>query len=281
MILVTGATGTIGKFLVRDLKAAGVAFRALVRSDEKGRALGCDFAVGDFDDVASVKRALEGVTALFLNGVPGERFVQQQCDAIDAAVAAGAERIVGLSTASATTSSPIQLARWHAYVDDHLASTKLAWSILQPGSFLQNLEQAAPTVRAMGKLFGAWGDARVAFIDAEDIAACAARLLTGAPRPGQRFTLLGTERWSYADVARKLAERLGKPVEYVDVPVETAVLQMAKNGLPEWLATDIGTMMTSARAGRLGAGESDVPKLLGREPLGLDRFLDRNVGAFR
>jgi uncharacterized protein YbjT (DUF2867 family) len=95
MILVTGATGSIGRHLIRRLHELGMPFRALVRDEARGKALGCDVVVGDFDDPASITAALAGVDRLFLNGSgaapsPGPQpMVRQQIDAIDAAPTRG------------------------------------------------------------------------------------------------------------------------------------------------------------------------------------------------
>ncbi|HTU62695.1 MAG TPA: NAD(P)H-binding protein, partial [Polyangiales bacterium] len=72
MILVTGASGTIGRALVRQLKERGLPFKAFVRSEAKGSALACEYSIGDFDNAESVTRALQGVDAVFVNGPAGE-----------------------------------------------------------------------------------------------------------------------------------------------------------------------------------------------------------------
>jgi NAD(P)H dehydrogenase (quinone) len=281
MILVFGATGTIGRPLVRMLAARGAPFRALVRTRDQGERLGCAYAVGDLDDPAGLAAALEGVDRVFLNGPPGPAMARQQAGAIDAAKRAGAAHIVKLSTRGASPESSVALARAHAEVEAHLRGSGLGWSTLRPASFMQNFFRHADDIKREGKFFGAYGEGRVAFLDAEDIAAAAAALLVGDARPGSSFVLTGGEALTHAEVARLFSARLGRPVAYVDRPVEQAVADLIGRGVPAEFARGLGAMMASMAAGAAAQTTDAVFELTGQPPRTFDQFLADNLDAFR
>jgi len=178
VILVTGATGSIGRALVSDLRRRQVPFLALVRNQEKGRELGCDFTVGDFDDPGSITRALRGVDRLFLNAggaVPADGdqpMIRQQESAIDAAVAAGVSRVVKISVLGARAGGRLATgAHWR--IEEYLKASGLGWSVLRPSGFMQNFLTGAAALTIDGQLIDGYGGGAVAYIDCYDIAACA------------------------------------------------------------------------------------------------------------
>ncbi|MQY04709.1 SDR family oxidoreductase [Actinomadura macrotermitis] len=284
MILITGATGSIGRPLVRRLRAAGVPFRALVRDAAKGRALGCDFAVGDFDDPASVEAALEGVDRLFLNGagalpVPGEQpMVRQQKDAIDAARRAGVQRVVKVSVWHAHQGGRLaEGAHWE--IEQHLKASGLGWSLLQPSGFMQNFVTGAGSFSADGDLVGSYGDARVSYIDCADIADCAAALLTGPYGAGETFVLTGPQALTQAEIAGMLSAALGRTVRYVDLPPDELAATLRSQGLPARFAEDVAVLLKEVAAGSLAATTTAVQDLTGRPPRTFAEFVSANREA--
>src|SRR5882757_6197391 len=184
MILVTGASGSIGRYLVRELERAGAPFTAFVRDDAKGRALGCPYVVGDFDDPASVAAAMTGVDRLFLNAggaVPADGrqpMVGQQRAAIDAAVAAGVRRIVKVSVWRASKGGRLaEGAHWE--IEEHLRASGVDHAVLRPSGFMQNFLTRAAVFTEDGNIVGAYGDAGVSYVDCVDLAAAGAALLRG------------------------------------------------------------------------------------------------------
>jgi NAD(P)H dehydrogenase (quinone) len=286
VILVTGATGSIGGHLVRRLREQAVPFRALVRGKESGEELGCDFAVGDFDDPRSILRALKDVDRLFLNAggaVPADGdqpMIGQQRAAIDAAVDSGVSQVVKVSVQGARAGGRLATgAHWR--IEQHLKASGLAWAVLQPSGFMQNFLTGAGSFTISGKLVDGYGGAAVSYIDCYDIAACAAALLTGTGSDGQSFVLTGPEPLSYADITRKLSAALDRTVEYVTLsPGELAAALLAR-GLPRQFADDVATLGCEVAQGSLAATTSTVHDLTGHDPRTLDQFIAANLPALR
>ncbi|MFD7644766.1 NAD(P)H-binding protein [Kitasatospora sp. NPDC059795] len=285
MILVTGATGSIGRHLVRRLADRGVEFRALVRDAAKGRALGCDHVVGDFDDPGSLTAAFDGVDRLFLNGpgaqaVDGEQpMVRQIGAAIDAAVAAGVERVVKISVWHAAPGGRLSEGA-HGELDRRLAATDLHWTVLQPSGFLQNLLGPA-AFTSDGRLISRYGDGPISHIDCHDIAACADVLLTGPARPGETFVLTGPEALTDAQLADRVAAALGRPVGRVALTPGDLATALAGQGAPIGFAEDLAELLRGAAAGSLAEVTTAVPDLLGRPARTVDEFLADNLTELR
>ncbi len=138
MILVTGATGTIGSDVVRQLAARGAKVRALTRDPAKARVpAGVEVVRGDYGDPASLDAALSGATAVFLLRPPGPDEGQDAALA-DAARTAGAERLVKLSAIGTGDPDSGPSAQWHLAGERAVRDSGLAWTVLRPSSFASN-----------------------------------------------------------------------------------------------------------------------------------------------
>ncbi|WP_431915349.1 NAD(P)H-binding protein [Nonomuraea jabiensis] len=286
MILVTGATGSIGTHLVRLLQDRGVAFKALVRDEGKGRALGCDVVTGDFDDPGSLAPAMEGVDRLFLNAggaqpVDGEQpMVRQQKAAIDAARAAGVSRVVKVSVSGAHRGGRLaQGAHWE--IEEYLKASGLGWSMLRPGGFMQNFVTGTAAFTADGRLLDVYGGAPVSYIDCHDIAACAAALLTGSGGLGETYELTGPRALTSAEVARELSAALGRTVEYAELSPDELAAGLRVQGLPARFADDLAELSRQVARGSMAATTTAVRDLTGREPRTFGDFLADNAEALR
>ncbi|MFE8600695.1 SDR family oxidoreductase [Archangium violaceum] len=281
MILVTGATGAIGRYLVHQLLQEGVPFRALVRDAARGRGLGCEYVVGDFDAPDTLRAALVGVDRLLLNGSVHEAMAGQQKRVVDAAAQAGVAHIVKISAAEASAHSERSINRWHADIEQHLEASGIAWSSLRPTFFMQNLLGYAPAIQQEGRIHGAYGSGRLAMVDCSDIAACAAALLTGSVGSPGVFVVTGPEALTFTQVAERFTTALGKPVTYMDRPVEYFVDALRTRGVPEPIADSFGKMMRAFAADAAAELTPVVRKLTGRPPRTLDTFLAQHLEVFR
>ncbi|WP_433430228.1 NmrA family NAD(P)-binding protein [Nonomuraea sp. CA-141351] len=286
MILVTGATGSIGTHLVRLLLEQGVAFKALVRDAAKGRALGCDVVAGDFDEPASLAAAMDGVDTMFLNAggaqpVEGEQpMIRQQKAAIDAARAAGVSDVVKVSVWGAHRGGRLaEGAHWE--IEEYVKASGLGWTMLRPSGFMQNFITGAGAFTADGKLVDGFGGAPVSYIDCHDIAACAAALLTGSHGFGETYVLTGPRALTAAEIAGELSAALGRTVGHVEVPPAELAAALRSQGSPAQFADDFAELCREVAAGSLAATTTAVRDLTGRSPRTFAEFLAANAEALR
>lgn len=281
MILVTGSTGTVGGQLVSLLCAAGAPTRALVRSPEKAdslRGYDCEVAVGDLGDPASLARALDGADTAFLLSALGPDQPAQERSFVDAARRAGTAYVVKLSALGADGRTRIH--RAHAAGEAYLRESGLRWTILRPSFFFQNLLGSAATVQEQGALFSCTGTGASGDIDARDIAAVAAHVLTTEGHGGATYELTGPEAISYPQIAQRLSALLGREVRYVDLPAEDMRRGLLAGGLSEWRADALLELLAEVRAEHLARVTDDVRAATGRPPRGLEEFLRDHLSAF-
>jgi uncharacterized protein YbjT (DUF2867 family) len=282
-VLVTGATGTVGAHVVRALRDRGVPARAFVRDrDRAAQRLGEDaeLAVGDFADRRSLERALEGVEALFLAcaNVPAQ--VEHERAAIDAARAAGVNRLVKLSGPSAAIDSPLLFERWHGEIERHLRGSGVPFVLLRPGPFMTNLLAFAETVAATGRLFAPAGAAEIAYVDPRDVAEAAAGALTGAGGDGRAYAVTGPEAITYARMAEDLSAATGRAIQYVDVPDAAARQSLLEAGLPQVVADFVVGTFRTMRAGGMARTGDGVHVLGGRRPRPFADFARDHAALF-
>jgi len=283
MILVTGATGHIGSELVRLLADQGEPARALVHSPDKVAAiqrLGLETALGDYEQPDTLDVAMKGCDQLFLLSPPTPRQPQQEQHVIDSARRAGVEHVLKQSVPWAGPDAPLVFSRWHGQVEQHLAQSGLAYTLLRPSSFMQNFLMSAQQVADQGVLYGMFGEGRVAFIDARDIAAAAAELLTNPGHQGASYTLTGPEALSAAEVAERLSAATGRQVRSVDLGPDDYRRALAGAGMPGWLVDGVVESNTMLAAGHAATVTNEVARLTGRPPRTFAQFAADHRVAF-
>jgi len=239
MILVTGANGTIGRAVLAEVARSGVGHRAMYRSKEEAAKapVGTEAVVADFSDRTSLTAAMQGVESVYLVCSPIPQLVQLEGNAIEASEAAGVKRVV-LNSALGAGDYPKSFPSWHRKVEDKLKVSEVAYCILRPNSFLQNLvTYYAPSIRAQGAFYGAMGNARTSYIDVRDIAAVAVRALRSSDHDGKTYELNGPEALTCAEVAERISRHTGIAARYVDIPAEAQRKTMMDQGMPEWQGT--------------------------------------------
>ena len=274
MIAVTGATGTIGSELVRLLAARGGSVRALSRDPHRGEELdGVEWVTADLGERDRLAAVLDGADRLFLLTGNAADMVRLQKNAIAAAKRAGIGRVVKLSALGASEHSKSVIGLWHRNVERALEESGLAWTVLRPHVFMQNLLDQREAIRAEGRIYSAAADGRVPFVDTRDVAAAAAATLTEPGHEGQRHVLTGPEALSYDEVAEILSEVLGRPVEHARETDDEAWARLRRGGLPPWLAAGQIALYGYQRAGGPTAEVSDaVERLTGRPARGVEEF---------
>jgi uncharacterized protein YbjT (DUF2867 family) len=283
MILITGASGSVGRAVLAEVARSGEKHRGMYRSkDEAAKApAGTEAVIADFSDKASLAAALRGVESVYLVCSPIPDLVKLEGNAIEASEAAGVRRIV-LNSALGAGDYGKSFPSWHRKVEDKLKATKMAHCILRPNSFLQNVvTYFAPSIRAQGAFYGAMGNARTSYLDVRDIAVVAAKALRGGAHDGKTYELNGPEALTYAEVAEKISQHAGIAARYVDIPAEAQRKAMLDQGMPEWQVTALLELQEYYTGGKGGTLDGVLEKLLGRPAITMDQFLEQYAKEFR
>jgi uncharacterized protein YbjT (DUF2867 family) len=281
MILVTGATGNVGRELVAALVGSGVEVRAFARDRDKlSRLAAADIAVGDWDDQASVAAAFEDIDALFLL-VPGIG-VEHAARAVELAEDAGIGRIVLLSSYNVLGDPMPAMGRWHHERERLVAGSGIPFTILRPGGYMTNAFGWAETIREAGYVLDPVGPGRAALIDPADIAAVAALALIEEGHAGRRYVLTGEEPWTVAEQVAILGEAIGREIEVrTAASAEEALRFRYPDGAPPALAEALLEGLTLMRADTEGFRTHTARDLLGRRPATFRQWCERHAAAYR
>ncbi|MFI6584473.1 SDR family oxidoreductase [Embleya sp. NPDC050493] len=285
-LLITGATGTVSGALIEALDDCGFRLRALIRDPSKAEALrarGIDVRIGDLDEPRSLPPAFEGVHDLWMVVPNGPRAAENNMNAIWAARRADVERVVRLSAVDAAHDAPTRSGRLHALSDHEVRRSGLGWTILRPHWFMQNLLAEADDIATEGTFRLNTADARLGMVDARDIAALAAKVLTDGPNHHHEriYTPTGPQSIGFADVARQFERVLGTPVRYIPTADDEREARLLGFGVPAWI---VGMLTEYARAYASGWGDfttTDVEDVTGRRPRGIADFAHDHADAFR
>jgi uncharacterized protein YbjT (DUF2867 family) len=284
LILVTGATGNVGSAVVAELRAKGEIVRAFVRDERRAAELlgdDVELAVGDFEDPASIARALEGVDTVFLSSADQPRKVEHETKLIDAAAAAEVSRIVKASTVGAEAGSPLPPFDWHGRVEDHLRASAVPSVLLHSYFYMTNLVASAEPVQRTGKLFAPLAGAKIAMIDPRDTGAVGAAALTTSGYEGKTLELSGPEALTYEQVADELSTATGRTIEFVDIPDEAARQTFVDAGMPDWLVAHFDHLFPLLRGGVVAQPTDTVREVTGREPRPFAAWAREHAGLFR
>jgi uncharacterized protein YbjT (DUF2867 family) len=229
----------------------------------------------DFDKPETLGPALRGVETLFLLSTT----VAPEADVAREAKAAGVKRIVKLSVLRAAREEFI-FARWHRAAEQAIEASGVPWTFLRPGSFMQNVvNYMGDTIRSQNAIYTAAPDAPVAHIDARDIGAVAARVLSEAGHEGKAYELAGPEAPTYRDVAALLSRALGREIRVVAISDEDHRRAAIGAGAPEPYADALVDLERFYRTGKAGEVVADLQKMLGRPPGRFDAYVKDEAAA--
>jgi uncharacterized protein YbjT (DUF2867 family) len=261
MILVTGATGTVGGHVLRLLREQACPVRAMTRSPAAvPPAPGLEVAGADFDDPGTLARAVRGVRAVFLVTAPPSPSPRHDLALLAAARSAGVAHIVKLSAIGAGRAA----GAWHLAAEEALRAGGPAWTVLRPSSFASNTLRWAGAIAAGEPVPNLTGTGRQGVVDPRDIAAVAVLALTRPGHDGRAYTLTGPELLDVPAQARILADVLTRPVPTTDVPAPAARAGLLRAGLDPAAVAEVLAGSAWARAGHNAVLTGDVERLLGR-----------------
>jgi uncharacterized protein YbjT (DUF2867 family) len=281
MLLLTGATGHIGRELARELDANNVRFRVLVRDPARAAGLPgrAERVTGDLDQPSTLAPAFDGADGLFLL-VPGIG-TDHTAHAVAAAQAAGVRRIVLLSSYAVIGDPMPAMGRWHHEREQMVRSCGIPATILRPCGFMTNALDWLPTIREGDFVLDPVGPGRAAPIDPADIAAVAALVLTEDGHQGAQYALTGDEALTVTEQVRILAAAIGRDIEVREVSTPAVAVRFRyPDGAPQALADALIEGLTLMRADTAGFRTDTVKRLLGRRPRSFADWCARNASAF-
>ena len=283
-IVVTGATGTVGISILPFLLQKDVAVKAITRSahylnmtDPKLTVVEADIARPE-----TLQDTLQQADALFLTGGLLEMDTIQK-GVIDAAQTQGVPFIVKLSAMGAASDSPVKMFQRHYTVEEYLKASGMAYCLLQPNSFTQNLFMYAPSIKEQGTIHAALGEGKVSYIDVRDIARVAAAVLLSEPdkHRNQTCVLTGPEAQSMQQNADTIGEVIGKKITYHPISYQESREAMLGYGMQEWLVDDLVGLARIGAEGDASRVTNDVEEVTGKAPHSVRQTVEEYQDIFR
>jgi uncharacterized protein YbjT (DUF2867 family) len=285
MILVTGAAGKTGRAVLRALAGRPEPVRALIHRPDQApslRALGVQEAlVGDLLDQAAMRRAVDGVRAIYHmapNVSPDE--IPMGKTVISAAQSAGVERLVFHSVLHPHIEAMPH--HWQkARVEELLFASGLPFTILQPTAYMQNVAAAWDQILLQGRYSVPYSpETRLSLVDLEDVAQAAARVLTEPGHTGATIELVGTPGMSPRDIVEVLSAELDRPVDVEVVPLEVWERKARASGLGEYQVSALTRMFDYYERHGLTGSPQALTGVLGRQPMSFPAFVQRVIQEY-
>jgi NAD(P)H dehydrogenase (quinone) len=269
MIVVTGATGQLGRLVIASLlkKVAPAQIVALARDPSRAADLaeqGVQVRQADYSDRASLDAALQGAQKVLLisSSEVGQRVAQHR-NVIDAAKQAGASLVAYTSLLHLET-SPLMLAGEHKETEAYLKGAGVPYAMLRNGWYTENYLASIPAALAHNAVFGAAGDGRIASAARADYAEAAAAVLTLPAQGGKIYELAGDEAYTLSEFAQELSKQSGKEIPYVNLPEADYKAALVQAGLPDGFAALLADSDTGVSKGALFDDTHQLSALIGR-----------------
>lgn len=280
LIAVTGATGEVGGRIARRLAERGASQRLVVRDPSRAPELkGAEVAqASNYEAREEMEPALRGAQTLFLaSGEEARNRVDQHKAAVDAAKAAGVERIVYLSFYGARPDSAFTFGRHHFHTEEHIKASGLSYAFSRDNIYLDFVPFFAA---ADGAIRGPGGDGSFAPVARDDIADVVVELLTNPDRDGHAYEVTGGESYTLAEAAARLGKAIGREITYVDETMDEAWASRRPSGEPDWVIEGWITTYVAIANGELAQPTSTVKDLTGHEPQRLEELLEQHPESY-
>lgn len=278
MILVTGATGNIGKELVKILIDKGERFRILVRDEKKviGLSDQVEIAIGDLSKPETLGNALKGIDRLFLV-TPDTGQVKAL---LEMAKQSGIKHVVKISTIEANRS--LGPGKWHRQQEELIKSMGFAWTFLRPTMLMVNIiDWWGATIKSQETVYFPGGSGKVPPVDPCDVAAVACTVLTEAGHTGKIYEITGAESLTISEMVETLGKVLGKPIHYTDVPVFAAAFGMLRFRLPIYVVMGLMQTLGALRRSEYAYVTDVVEKVGNRKPQTFEEWCQTHKHAFQ
>lgn len=295
-ILVTGATGTVGSEVVKQLLSAkgkigheDLIVKAAARSanDNMFSNVGVQVVQFDYNNPDTLSAALKGVNKLFLLTPFQSNMVDLTSNLVNEAKNAGVKYIVKQSVLGADAEPGITPSRLHRQAEKIIEESGIPFTFLRPNFFMQNfITFYSHFIKTQGAFYVPSGDAKASFVDVRDIAAVAVHTLSGIKNGESKhirkaYDITGGEALSYGQAADILSREIGKKVNYVNVSDEDAHKGMKDMGADEWTINSMIELFGITRAGYLSEISPAVEEVTGHKPITFNQFARDYAGAFK
>jgi uncharacterized protein YbjT (DUF2867 family) len=301
-ILVTGATGTVGSEVVKQLLSSSssssssssdnnrdIIIRAAIHSQNKADNFKDDKIVQivsmDYNKPETIADALNHVDKVFLLTLPSPNMAVY-CNLIkEIRKYGGINHIVKLSSMAAEESGlATTIGRIHTDEEKIIEESGIPFTFLRPPAFMQNfITQFGYTIRNQDAFYVPAGDAKMSFIDARDIAAVSVRALLSDSQQhiGKAYSITAQEAISYGQAAEILSKEVGRRISYVNIPEEDARKGLKENGMDDWLIDAIMEFYSIIKAGHASQTTNVVEQIIGRKPIPFSQFAKDYAKFFR
>jgi uncharacterized protein YbjT (DUF2867 family) len=295
-ILVTGATGTVGSEVVKQILSAkgekgeeGMIVKAAARSanDSTFRNLELQVVQLDYNKPDTLSATLRDADKLFLLTPFQSNMVDLTSNLVNEAKKAGVKYIVKQSVLGADAEPAITPSRLHRQAEKIIEESGIPFTFLRPNFFMQNFVTFySHFIKTQGAFYVPAGDAKASFVDVRDIAAVAVQVLNGnkngeSKHIGKAYDITGGEAISYGQAAEILSKEIGKKVNYVNISDEDTRKGMKDMGADEWTISSMVELFGATRADYLSEVSPAVEQITGNKPITFSQFARDYAGAFK
>lgn len=291
-ILVTGATGNVGREVVKQLSnIPELIIKAAIHSAGSLKKLKADnkrieAVQVDYNKPETLKNALKNVDKLFFVSPDSPTMTQLASNVIAEAKNAGIKYIARLSAKGADVNAESPSLRLHRQVEEIIEESKIPYTILRPNEFMQNfINFHSYSIKNNNAFYMAVGDARVSIVDVRDIAAVAVKTLIENGNEdrhnGKIYTITGPEALSYYQIAEILSNVIGKKISYVNLSEEDFRKSLKEAGVDDWFIYVVLLMLDPYyRKGIAAQVFTAVEEVTGKKPISFSQFVDDHIQAF-
>ena len=283
-ILILGASGQTGSETVRILTHAGFPVRVTYREHselQRLREMAVEDVPADFNDVETLKKAMDGIERVFVIQPVVENMLDQSKNICEAAKAASVPHVIRISNMATGPDLGSDIATMHYESDELLKGLGCNYTLIKGANYYQNMFYSALTIIRQGHYALPLGNATLANVDVRDIARVGAHCLVDSGHENKEYTVTGPEALTMHMVARKLSKVLNKEIRYIAVEPVAATQVFKDQGLPEWPAKAIGTMFMEYASGKYKFVTDDFEQITGVKPRSMDSFFSDYRDVFR
>jgi uncharacterized protein YbjT (DUF2867 family) len=290
MILVTGATGTLGSEVVKQLSGnkSDVKVKAAVHSIENAKKIQHERVEAvqiDYKKPESLSSAFKGVDKLFLLTHPSPKITEHELNLVNEAKKSGVRHIVKQSVMGADLNADVEVMRLHRQAEQIIEESGIPFTFLRPNGFMQNFVNFhSPSIKNNNAFYLPAQDAKVSIVDVRDIAAVTVKVLANdvnGMHNKKEYLITGPEAISYHQAAETFTSATGKKIDYVNISEEEAREGMKELGMDDWLINTILELYSYFRKGYASKVSSAVKEITGKKPTPFAQFAKDYVEAFR